>query len=276
MDASGQGRTARRRGSDADGFPSGLVQPEGSMRFGMDALLLASFAIHSLATRPCTANNAHRDTSVLPSKGLLAAADLGCGCGATAIAAALLEDGMKILGLDISPELVESARENARRLALEDRVRAHRLDLADRDSLDTLAGSFDLALANPPYWEDGEGLVSGRRLNEAARRGHGALAVFLAAASVLLARKGRLFLIYPAARLTRLLCETERHGLGARALCFVRSRKAAVATRVLLDAQLGAQSDIRVLDDIVLQDENGRPMQEALAFCPWLAKGKGA
>lgn len=268
--------SGRRPGPDADGFPAGLVQPEGSMRFGMDALLLACFAASSLAARPCTAKNAKRDEAVLSSKGLLAVVDMGCGCGASSIALAKLDDAVKILGIDVSDELVESARTNAHNFALEERVCACALDLAVRPELEAHAGAFDAAMANPPYWEEGEGLVSQRSLNEAARRGQGALGVFLAAASTLLARKGRLFLVYPSARLARLLCETERHGLGARALCFVRPRKGAAASRVLLDAQLGVRSDIRVLDDLVLQDGAGQPMTDALAFCPWLAKGASA
>lgn len=274
MDGQSTKRSGRRPGVDADGFPSGLVQPEGSMRFGMDALLLAAFAARSLAARPCTAKNARRDAAILPSRGLLAMADMGCGCGASAIALAKLDEGVKILGLDVFEELVESARANVRHFALEDRVRAQRLDLAEQGELEEYAGLFDAAMANPPYWEEGEGLVSRKGLNETARRGHDSLAVFLAAASRLLAHKGRLFLVYPASRLTHLLCETRRHGFGARALVFVRSRKGAAATRALVDAQLGARSDIRVLDDIVLQDEKGYPPGETLAFCPWLAKGE--
>ena len=51
-------------------FPRGLQQPEGSLRFGADALLLAAFAARGVEGM----NEARRKQ--------LTAADLGCGCGA--------------------------------------------------------------------------------------------------------------------------------------------------------------------------------------------------
>ena len=69
-------------------FPRGLEQPEGSLRFGADALLLAAFA-----ARYVESLNASRQAH-------LTAAELGCGCGAALLGLALRCAGITGLGLD--------------------------------------------------------------------------------------------------------------------------------------------------------------------------------
>ena len=75
--------------------------------------------------------------------------DVGTGSGAVALAIAAELDDCEVTATDISPGALEVARDNARRLGLERRVRF-------------VAGSvpageaFDLAVANLPYVADGE------------------------------------------------------------------------------------------------------------------------
>lgn len=69
-------------------FPRGLDQPEGSLRFGADALLLAAFAARHVENL-----NASRQAH-------LTAAELGCGCGAALLGLSLCCVGITGLGLD--------------------------------------------------------------------------------------------------------------------------------------------------------------------------------
>lgn len=70
------------------------------------------------------------------------ALDLGCGAGPAAVRLARL--GHEVVGVDLSPAMVDQARRNAVRAAVDDRCRFVAGDFA---SIDLPAGSFDLIVA---------------------------------------------------------------------------------------------------------------------------------
>jgi 16S rRNA G1207 methylase RsmC len=74
--------------------------------------------------------------------------DLGCGCGAVGVAAALRAEGVKVSAIDSNPRAIESTLWAAERIGVEI---AARLD-CDGSSLGP--GTFDLVLANPPYYSN--------------------------------------------------------------------------------------------------------------------------
>jgi release factor glutamine methyltransferase len=77
----------------------------------------------------------------------VSAADIGAGTGAIAISLATFEPcAQPIFALDISPEALELARENARRLGV-----AERITFVQSDLLDALPQRVDMLLANLPY-----------------------------------------------------------------------------------------------------------------------------
>ena len=81
--------------------------------------------------------------------------DLGTGSGCIALALARRHPGAEVVAVDVSSSALEVARENGRRLGMEDRVRWVEGD-AFRDrawSPEGLMGlgSFDLVVSNPPY-----------------------------------------------------------------------------------------------------------------------------
>lgn len=84
----------------------------------------------------------------LPQReGELAAADLGCGNGVLALAMARRCPGARILGVDESHQAIASARANAERAGLSDRV-----EFRVGDGLDDVAsGRLDLVVCNPPF-----------------------------------------------------------------------------------------------------------------------------
>jgi release factor glutamine methyltransferase len=74
-------------------------------------------------------------------------ADIGTGSGAIAVALARLEPRLEtVYATDVSPDALELARENARRLGVEERVRFLQGDL-----LQPLPQRVDVLLANLPY-----------------------------------------------------------------------------------------------------------------------------
>ena len=75
--------------------------------------------------------------------------DLGCGSGALGIAAALAAPRGKALLVDSQPRSVEAARANAARNGARNALVVLAEDLGS-----AAEGSFDLVLANPPYYAD--------------------------------------------------------------------------------------------------------------------------
>ena len=135
--------TARTR------FPRGLEQPEGSLRFGADALLLAAFAARGLPPekhRPdqCAPNKYAPDKhlqkqwlgAASPAPTLVA--ELGCGCGAALLGLAMLRPHICGLGLEREHPLVQAAVSNAVLLGLSDQLHFASLDLTDGTALSAL------------------------------------------------------------------------------------------------------------------------------------------
>ncbi len=93
-------------------FPAGLEQPEGSLRFGADALLLAAFAARHLEQHSVP----HPQSQ--PVSQPVSVAELGSGCGAALLALVLRCPQVAGLGLEREEALVLAARRNAALLGL--------------------------------------------------------------------------------------------------------------------------------------------------------------
>lgn len=236
-------------------FPGGLIQPPGSFRFSLDALLLASFAARRLP-------GAARPSALL---------DLGCGCGVVGLACLLLREDFTARGADREAELVAAARDNAALLGLERRFTAVSADLADAESRAALAAEkADIVTANMPYRREGEGRLPRSPLRRRALFAEpGTVPAFMLAAAAALKPGGRFDLVYPWGERERLFAALSGHGFfpecllpvstgGAEpALCLVSARREPAA--------------LCVEETLLLRPEGGGPYtREARAFCPWL------
>ena len=252
-------------------FPSGLTQPAGCARFSVDALLLAAFAARTL-----------RGISP-PKRGPFL--ELGCGAGAALLAVALLQKDSYGVGLEQTPRLTDAARENALRLDLTDRLTILDGFLPERETLRRCREGLatyprgregaSLVLANPPYWEEGEGRPSPSALADMARRGSsGALHGFCFSATRLLRNKGFFCCIYDARALPRLFEACSENHLGIRRLLPVHPRIGTPARRILLEARRDASHDIALEEALYLHpsdhDTGARWTAQALSFCPLL------
>ena len=261
-------------------FPRGLEQPHGSLRFGVDALLLAAFAARGVEGM----NEARRKQ--------LTAAELGCGCGAALLALALRCETVTGLGLEREAPLVQAATANALHLGFADRLYFAQADLADKAFMAALpaasgyrAGSLDLVLANPPYGV--EGRPSPSHLRERAMRGAQGkedrthvLTVFCRAAAALLRHQGYFFCIYDALALPLLSGALDAAGFGLRGLLPVRTHTSKPALRVLVLARKNTAHQCAIEAPLTLHTgkhckppaDTGSPRwsAQALRFCPWL------
>ena len=266
---------------EAPAFPRGLNQPEGSMRFALDSLLLACFAHREFqAQAPHALKNPLRQSLLPPSLQAQSpschlAGELGAGAGASIIGLLLLSPSLAGLGFELVPELVEAARENAARTGLASRLSFQQ---ADCQALAAEQGRpfLDPVLANPPYWNEGQGKPGASPLAETARRGRGALETFCRAARRLLVARGHAYFVYPAAQTARLVQASASAGLGLRRLMFVRPAPDRPASRVLAEVRKDCAGDALVLPDLVLHAPCGQGgmapayTPDAKHFCPWL------
>ncbi|MDR1856390.1 MAG: N-6 DNA methylase [Desulfovibrio sp.] len=245
-------------------YPRGLFQPEAGPRFGMDGLLLAAYAADRCET-----------LGLSP----LSAVELGSGCGAVLLGLALRLPKLRGLGIDRDAPLHEASLRNAELLGVDDRIGFLLRDLSSPSPIEGVReGHFDIALANPPYGLPGTGRPSPNPAREGAHRSAD-LQAFLGTASRLLRHHGHLFCIFAAAGLSRLCRGIDDAGLGLRSLVPVRSHPGEPALRVLAHARKDAASDTRIEAGLTLHPTPEHPTGEwhpdALAFCPWLAAGKG-
>ncbi len=171
-------------------FPRGLEQPQGSYRFGTDALVLAQM------------------TAELPLGEKASLCELGTGCGAAAFAVLIDRPGWIAVGLEKEESLCAAAVRNADALGLGRRFRPIRGDagersalLAARDALGGFAGHgagglFDAVFCNPPWKDPLSGRIPrGELRREALFAAPETIGIFFSAADRLLKVRGSLVAI---------------------------------------------------------------------------------
>lgn len=240
-------------------FPTGLLQPEGSLRFGADALLLAAFSHHVVVAQARGARTSD-----------FRAAELGAGCGAGLIAFALLTPSACCLGLDCEAELVAAAIKNARLMGLDERIDFAMADFEQDQP--PASGDFQLVMANPPWLRPGAGRMPRERLRrQAICLRPDTLSAFCRAASRLLRRHGFFCMIVSAELLCDICLCIASLPLGLRQILPLSSHTGKPASRLLLMAQKNAASEPRLLAPLYLHQPGQRWTMAALEFCPWLA-----
>lgn len=252
-------------------FPRGLSQPEGSYRFGLDALLLAGFALQT-ARDIMGRRSSHKTLRIV---------EPGCGCGA-AIIAISLEIHSQFLGLDREQDLIDAAMANAVLLGVEDRVQFCQASLAEKSFFSAFAewgGKCDLVLANPPWLRTGSGAMPLQTLRRSAICAESnTLELFCQRASGFLKTRGFFCGIIPPALLCEFYERLKSAGLGLRKIWPVMSHTGEGARRVLILSQKNSRSEPAILSPLILREKIGQSKntgwtRAAMSLCPWLAGG---
>lgn len=292
-------------------FPCGLRQPPETFRFSIDALLLAAFATNGLhsRTKDPTRPKAIRMADLGTGCGVVALAALLAYPRMTAAGIELqpslvdaarhngamlgLEDRFTVLHADLAtpnwlhrPAPAATCRPDADTTATPPRgvyasepanstfVPPHASDRA-RHLLPP--GGFDLVTANPPYRMPGTGRHPTSAQREAALfESHGTLQAFIRAAAQLLRSRGRFVCIFKAERLAELFETLRQSNLEPKRLRCVHARAGQDALLVLVEACRGAHTALSVEPPLVLHNGTGADTTlsaEAVAFCPFLARG---
>lgn len=189
--------------------------------------------------------------------------DVGAGCGAAGIAAALDAPAARLTLLEIDPATAALARGNLAANGLAERGRVVVADLLSpgaRRGAGLKPESAALILTNPPYYED----AAVRRSPDPGRArahvagGPQALAAWLRACLALLAPGGRIVLVHRAAALAGVLAGLEGRA-GAVRVAPVRPRPGAPASRVLVAARKGSRAPLALEEGVTLIGPDGAP-----------------
>ena len=222
------------------------TQSRTGYRFSIDAVLLA----HFVAPR--------RLDQVL---------DLGAGCGVVSLILAYRHPTITLTCLEVQASLVELIRYNIEQNGLGDRVHLLAGDLRCLNGL-VQAGGFDQIVCNPPYYPIGSGGQNPNPEQAAARHELTAeLLDVVQAAAFALRTKGRLVMIYPAARGAALIAALRQHHLEPKRLQAVYPYPGADATLLLLEAIKCGGEELTVLPPLYIYDRpNGDYSPSVAAF----------
>ena len=188
--------------------------------------------------------------------------DLGCASGILSLLLLWQAPGLHMTGLELREDAAALARENMARNGLASRsemlagdIRAHRALLP--------AGSFDLAVANPPYYAVGSGALSPDPARAAAR-GETACTLdeLCTAAGWLLRTGGSFCLVHKPERLSELFCCLSAHGLEPKRLRLVCPREGSAPSLVLVESRRGGKPGLRIEPALVLADGAGDESEE--------------
>lgn len=188
--------------------------------------------------------------------------DLGCASGILALLLLTKEPRLHMTGLELQPEAADLARENMVRNGLEARctvltgdIRAHRRLFP--------AGSFDLAVANPPYFPLGSGALPPDPARAVARGETACTLEELCAAAAWLCRTGgRFCLVHKPERLAEVFCAMRAQGLEPKRLRPVCCRAGSAPSLVLVEGRRGGRPGLKYEPALLLTDETGGESEE--------------
>ena len=213
--------------------------------FGTDALALAAFAGERAFQRGC---------------------DLGCGSGILMLLLAWSRPTAVMDGVELRPDAAAKCRAN---LAVNGWDGHCQVWEADVSELPLTPGSYDLVVTNPPYFNTAPSPEADR----AAQRTEGIPPeAWCAAAARLLKNGGDCCVVYPANRLTDMLCALRSAGLEPKELRFVAHRADAAPALFLCRARKGGKPGLQVRPALFQKDETGGETAEYRRICHWEAQ----
>ncbi len=220
------------------------AQSQDGYRFSIDAVLLAHFALPRSHDR------------VL---------DLGAGCGVVSLILACRHPAIRLTCLEIQDSLAQLITYNISLNGLADRIELLPGDLRCISEL-LAVGSFDLVVCNPPYYSLGSGRQNPTDEQAVARHELKAgLADVVQAAVFALRTRGRLAMIYPAARGAALLTALRQVRLEPKRLQVVYPYPGADASLFLVEAVKGGGEEMTVLPPLYVYDRPDGDYSPAVA-----------
>lgn len=211
-------------------FDDELFQP------GTDSFLLGSFPRLRRGERVC---------------------DLGAGTGLLGLLLLAREPDLQVTNVELQAAAVALAEQNTALNGLPERVSNLRADLREPGQLPK-AGSFDLVVSNPPYFDAARGAVAQTESRGWPGRTRACTLPQLCAAAGRLLRYGGSFcLVFRAERMPELFACLKGCGMEPKRLRLVQNTAQAAPKLLLLEAKKGGRPGLAVLPPLLLRDPDG-------------------
>jgi tRNA1(Val) A37 N6-methylase TrmN6 len=221
-----------------------ILQPRQGYRAGLDAVMLA-------AAVPARGDEAVR------------VIDAGAGVGTAGLCLAWRCRGADIVLAEREPELVALARENIHRNGFDQRVSVAEIDIARAAPSDMARcglgdGTFDAAIANPPFHAEGAGTAARSALKAAAHAmADDALDDWARFLARMVRPGGAAFVIHKASALPDLLAVLQGR-FGGVSVLPLHSHAGEAAGRVIVSGVKGSRAPFRIEPGIVLHEADER------------------
>lgn len=221
------------------GGPKFKQSAEG-FRLGTDSVLLADFAARG------------RPKSII---------DLGCGAGVLTVLMQTAFPTARVAGVEIQPAAASLARENAAANGFDCEIitgdlREHRRLFA--------SGSFDLVVANPPYFPPDSGLHSPDAHRADAREERECTLDDVCRAASYLCRWGGAFaLVHRPERLADVFAALRENALEPKRMRCVQHRVSSPPSVVLIEARRGGRPSLELAAPLILTNADGGESAEA-------------
>jgi tRNA1Val (adenine37-N6)-methyltransferase len=218
-----------------------IIQKKDGFCFGVDAVLLANFAVIK------------KDDRVI---------DLGTGTGVIPILLAGKTQAGSIIGVEIQPDMAEMASRSIRMNKLESRVDIVCLDMKKCIEYFGL-GSFNVVVSNPPYINQGCGLVNLSNTKAISRHEITcSLEDVISISSRLLMPGGQFAMIHRPNRLVDILFHMRYYSIEPKYLRFVYPSPNKKANLILIRGIKGARPEVKMMEPLYIYDETGKYSKE--------------
>jgi tRNA1Val (adenine37-N6)-methyltransferase len=218
-----------------------LAQPARGYRYSLDPFLLAGFS------RP------------RPRERIL---DLGAGVGVIGLLLARRHPAVRVVGIELQPELARHAAENARASGLAARVHIVRADLRQAPRF-LPPEHFHRVVANPPFRTADSGAAPPEPCRAVARQETTfGIADLARVSSAMLRFGGALDVVHLAERIPELFSALAATGLEPKVLRLVAPFPGVAPRLCLVTALKGGRPGLRILPELAVHERRGRLTEE--------------
>ena len=220
-----------------------IIQSPGRFCFGMDAVLLSSFA------------KVKRGETAL---------DLGTGTGILPILTEAKNEGERYIGLEIQEESADMARRSVLHNHLENKIEIVTGDIKEASTIFG-AASVHVITTNPPYMIGEHGLKNENEALYIAR--HEALCTLddiLRESARLLKPKGRFYMVHRPFRLPEILAKMAKYGIEPKRMRLVYPHVDKETNMVLVEGMRGAKPRMQVEPPLIVYNKDGSYTEELL------------
>lgn len=217
-----------------------IWQRNDGFKFGIDAVLLSDFA------KSCTGR----------------VMDLCTGTGIIPLLLVAKSRAEKIDAVELQPEIADMAKKSVEYNKLDGRIHIECADLKAASGIFG-KGRYNCVTVNPPYMKTGAGFVNAGDMKTISR--HEVCCTVddvIKASAELLTPFGKLYMIHRPSRLADIFSAMRKYSIEPKLMRFVASKQGREPNLVLVHGVKNARSDLKMLPQLYVYDENGRYSKE--------------